>query len=260
MCAPYLTPPSHVPIRTVLAAVIIMGDRLGLLNSLGLLIVILGVLLYNWHKYQRMRSGQIVGNHHIVSNTRLISHQDSASKRDDDTAGYSALEMEPLDCLDNCRVNSNGSLNRPIARTVGSVPIGLGGSDGGGGFVNTSASVGDIKEGLWVSPPLYQQQASPVGIAPSSPGIPRVRGMFAGSASNDGSSVGVIPRNVGSPSFTNATGFMESRRSSSSVDNPLVSSGGSGRHSHTTLAYTPDLADGVGEGSDMHQHHSHHTI
>ncbi|PNW80817.1 hypothetical protein CHLRE_07g330850v5 [Chlamydomonas reinhardtii] len=40
---------------TVLAAVVIMGDELTLVNSLGLVIVIVGVLLFNWYKYRRLQ-------------------------------------------------------------------------------------------------------------------------------------------------------------------------------------------------------------
>ena len=36
----------------MLAAVVIMGDELTLVNSLGLVIVIVGVLLFNWYKYR----------------------------------------------------------------------------------------------------------------------------------------------------------------------------------------------------------------
>ncbi|KAG2442003.1 hypothetical protein HYH02_009795 [Chlamydomonas schloesseri] len=40
---------------TVLAAILIMGDELTLVNSMGLVIVILGVLLFNWYKYRRLQ-------------------------------------------------------------------------------------------------------------------------------------------------------------------------------------------------------------
>lgn len=42
------TPPA------VIAAVIIMGDSFGPVNAVGLGIVIMGVLLFNWHKYRRI--------------------------------------------------------------------------------------------------------------------------------------------------------------------------------------------------------------
>lgn len=42
----------------VLAAVLIMGDRLTAINTVGLAIVIVGVLLFNCYKYRKMRTGQ----------------------------------------------------------------------------------------------------------------------------------------------------------------------------------------------------------
>jgi hypothetical protein len=39
----------------VLTAVIVMGDRFGVINALGLGIVISGVCLFNYYKWQKMR-------------------------------------------------------------------------------------------------------------------------------------------------------------------------------------------------------------
>ena len=44
----------------MLAGVVVMGDKLTWVNVLGLVIIIVGVLLYNWHKYQRVRSGELL--------------------------------------------------------------------------------------------------------------------------------------------------------------------------------------------------------
>lgn len=264
---PYLLNAVH----TVLAAVVIMGDRLGLLNSLGLLIVIAGVLGYNWHKYQRMRSGHAVDTHHTQ-----LSHKARASKRDDDTAGYSALEMEPLDSETpaSCRVHSGSSSPQPKPSGINAAASGPSGGGGvgsdstsnAGGFGGTFLSSGGegMKEGLRVSPPSFQaSQSSPVGAAPSSPGVLRVRSNVAGSG-GDGGGLGLIPRPVSSPSYTGSGGgvvVLDPRRASSNSGDaiPLLSSGSSGRHTHLTLAYTPDLAEGVSDGSDLHLHHSHHA-
>ncbi|KAG2440748.1 hypothetical protein HXX76_003605 [Chlamydomonas incerta] len=43
---------------TVLAAILIMGDELTLVNSMGLVIVIVGVLLFNWYKYRRLHQAE----------------------------------------------------------------------------------------------------------------------------------------------------------------------------------------------------------
>jgi solute carrier family 35 protein C2 len=40
---------------TVITAVIVFGDKFGLINGIGLLIVIAGVLLFNWYKLQKLK-------------------------------------------------------------------------------------------------------------------------------------------------------------------------------------------------------------
>lgn len=40
---------------TVVTAVLVFGDRFGLVNGIGLFIVIGGVLLFNWYKLQRLK-------------------------------------------------------------------------------------------------------------------------------------------------------------------------------------------------------------
>ncbi|MEW5301121.1 MAG: hypothetical protein WDW36_004000 [Sanguina aurantia] len=260
---------------TVLAAVVIMGDRLGLLNSLGLLIVILGVLGYNWHKYQRTRSGHALDTHH----TQLSRKEGALGKRDDDTttAGYSALEMEPLgpDTPAFRRVSSS-SPREP--KPLGSSAAAPGPSAGGGGdgesdrhsdagvfsgVAGLSSGGGGVSAGAQgVNPSFQVPRSSPAGAAPSSPDALRVRASVAGSA-GDGGGLGLMPRPVISPSHTSSgggAGVLEPRRppSTSGVAVPLLGSGGSGRHAHLTLAYTPDLAEGVGEGGGLHPHHDHH--
>eukprot|EP00879_Flechtneria_rotunda_P012185 GHRR01012726.1.p1 GENE.GHRR01012726.1~~GHRR01012726.1.p1 ORF type:complete len:284 (+),score=81.44 GHRR01012726.1:382-1233(+) len=44
---------------TVITAVAVFGDQFGLINGIGLFVVILGVLLFNWYKLQRLK--QVVG-------------------------------------------------------------------------------------------------------------------------------------------------------------------------------------------------------
>jgi hypothetical protein len=40
---------------TVITAVIVFGDKFGLVNGIGLVIVIAGVLLFNWYKLQKLK-------------------------------------------------------------------------------------------------------------------------------------------------------------------------------------------------------------
>ena len=61
--APRALPALHV-CRAVLAAVAIMGDKLTAVNSVGLCIVIVGVLLFNRYKYHRMKQ---VGRTHRIA-------------------------------------------------------------------------------------------------------------------------------------------------------------------------------------------------
>lgn len=44
---------------TVLVAVAVFGDHLGPVNFLGLLVVIMGVALFNYYKFRKVRSGEI---------------------------------------------------------------------------------------------------------------------------------------------------------------------------------------------------------
>jgi solute carrier family 35 protein C2 len=46
-------------ILTVLAAVVVFGERLGAVNGLGLGVTVVGVLLFNLYKYGRVRAGEI---------------------------------------------------------------------------------------------------------------------------------------------------------------------------------------------------------
>lgn len=43
----------------VMAGVIVMGDQFGFINGVGLVIIIVGVLLYHWHKYRRVRYSDV---------------------------------------------------------------------------------------------------------------------------------------------------------------------------------------------------------
>jgi hypothetical protein len=43
----------------VVAAIYILGEEINLVNGLGLVVVIVGVALFNMIKYQRLRAGEI---------------------------------------------------------------------------------------------------------------------------------------------------------------------------------------------------------
>ncbi len=53
-----------LPRRAVVVAVLVFGDHFGAVNGVGLAIVILGVVLFNVHKYQRMAAA---GGHHALA-------------------------------------------------------------------------------------------------------------------------------------------------------------------------------------------------
>lgn len=46
-------------ILTVLAAIVVFGERLGAVNGLGLGVTIVGVIMFNIYKYQKVKSGEI---------------------------------------------------------------------------------------------------------------------------------------------------------------------------------------------------------
>lgn len=100
---------------TILAAMMFFGDHLGVINGVGLVIVILGVLLFNAYKYRKLKVGEIqairAGVH--VNKDGVLGVANSAGKgatasplresmsngvhhesTDDD--GVVALEYEPL--------------------------------------------------------------------------------------------------------------------------------------------------------------------
>lgn len=67
---------------TVITAVIVFGDKFGLVNGIGLIIVIAGVLLFNWYKLHKLKQAM----------RQRITNEDGCIELADGAPGHAAAE------------------------------------------------------------------------------------------------------------------------------------------------------------------------
>eukprot|EP00798_Chlamydomonas_sp_ICE-L_P015942 gene15942-22074_t len=79
---------------TVIAAVLVMGDTFGPVNTVGLIIVIFGVVLFNWYKYQKIMHGEIPSNTPEPHDVRV--RREAASGSGGSSPRSSSMEETPL--------------------------------------------------------------------------------------------------------------------------------------------------------------------
>lgn len=80
---------------TVLAAVVIMGDHFGLMNGIGLVIVMVGILLFNWYKYSKIKIGELQQTSR--SSPKFEKDDDGIVGAYDETATIVMLARRPSD-------------------------------------------------------------------------------------------------------------------------------------------------------------------
>lgn len=105
---------------TVITAVIVFGDKFGFVNGIGLVIVIGGVLLFNWYKLSKLRQ-----------QVRQRIHSKEGSLDVD-------LELDDDDAAGAASSSGGGSGGSP--RRLAAAGAAAGGGGGGGGIVVVGSS------------------------------------------------------------------------------------------------------------------------